>query len=599
MKMTTSSLLPVRIAQNRHARLDAFDEAWFRFLKTAGVSAIYLQNAPFDPMRTGNVGQFFHHFHLISLFDLARSHRRSEYQDYVNTICGRAHGHGLEVWLDCWEPRLPAHAQAMIPPAWRGRGGWGWHGDKRIAFCWEHPDAVAYWKAMAVDALGATPALDGVIVSMIDNEASFCDATCPRCEGRSLEAGILDVFRTFTAIASSRPHPLKIAMYDWWMPATVTGKIMEELPDGSLIIGRSARGMKFEAPDGFWSGRVADISNTVDGVGDDFVEHCRKGRAANLQPIDMVAWSRGMENFLLPAPPDPLFAIRKCKALAGSGAAGWIDYDCGNLEPGALAEAVHAWSDDPDASEDVLLKAALRATWGDAMETVLPAYEDYRAAKSWFPTGLESKEVGGMDSRCCGLGFILFGPWQLDDLAFYDSTHACNFFAPYNLLVEDSIPAVLKSASQVDTILGRAWERICLLSPEGEAACRDHAAFEIHWRNFKSIHGYVRMAEAKWRFVHGGLPAEQYRSLLRTLALAELENLDAVERWVAKHPDTLGNPCHRILGHLGECWPDADFSAGIFEPKRRSLEFLRDRFDPCEWVPGYEVLGTASDDGSF
>ncbi len=140
--MNTPPLLPVRIVQNRHARLDAFDDAWFRFLKRSGVSAIFLQNAPFDPMRTGNVGQFFHHFHLISLFDIARSHRRQDYQDYINEVCRRAAAFGIEVWLDCWEPRLPGagkapssrgHAAGCLYTTVRASTGGRRHGTGRVS----------------------------------------------------------------------------------------------------------------------------------------------------------------------------------------------------------------------------------------------------------------------------------------------------------------------------------------------------------------------------------------------------------------------------------------------------------------------------------
>jgi hypothetical protein len=589
------SPLPIRLAQCRHARLEAFDDDYFSFLRKMGSGALYLQNAPFDPMRTGNTGQFFHHFHLISLFDISRSHRREEYQDYINEICRRAANHGIEVWLDCWEPRLPDYAQALLPPEWRGRGGWGWHGSKEIAFCWEVPEAVAFWKSMARDAIAGLPGISGVIVSMIDNEASFCDASCPRCGGRSLRKGIADVFSTFSGIAEQRTGGFKLAMYDWWLPAELVDEVTGKLPAGSLVIGRSARGISFSAREGLWSGKIADISNIADGLAEDFPGHCQKANARGLVPIDMVSWSRGMENFFLPAPPDPLFAIRKCRALKDAGAGGWMDYDCGCIEPGSLATAMSEWTADPDAEESELLDRTLREIWADAAGDVLPAYDLYREAKTWMPTGIPSREVANMDARGCGLGYCLFSPFHLDDLRFHDTTHAWNYFAPYNLFAGDTIPHLLRSATEVTSRLEEAAQIARDIPAADASASWEKAVFEIHWRSFRALRNYARLADAKWRRAQGGLDDDGFLAFVNAIAIDELDNLDAIERWHAAHPGHLGNPCHRILGHLVEAWPDADFDAGIFLPKRKSLLFLRDEFDPKELRPSHSIQGKSSD----
>jgi hypothetical protein len=108
-------------------------------------------------------------------------------------------------------------------------------------------------------AIDALPGISGAIVSMIDNEASFCDAGCPRCNGRSLEAGIADIYSTFCEIADQRQGGLKVAMYDWWLPARLVEQVPAQLPGGSLIIGRSARGIPFTALESSWTGHITDI----------------------------------------------------------------------------------------------------------------------------------------------------------------------------------------------------------------------------------------------------------------------------------------------------------------------------------------------------
>ncbi len=587
--------LPFRMAQCRHTSLVAFDDSYFLFLREMGCGALYLQNAPFDPMRTGNRGQFFRNFHHISLFDISRSHRREDYQQYINEVCRRAARHGIEVWFDCWEPRLPAYAQSLLPVDWRGRGGWGWHGNKEIAFCWEMPEAVAYWKAMARDAIAALPGLAGVIVSMIDNEASFCDETCPRCKGRSLNLGISDVYSTFMEMAAQREGGLKLAMYDWWLPPALTDSLMERLPTGSLVIGRSARGIRWSAPDGSYSGDVSDISNVADGLSDDFKLHCTKARNRGHVPIDMVSWSRGTENFWLPAPPDPLFAIRKCKALSDAGAEGWMDYDCGCIEPGSLSGAMREWTAAPGDDEENLLRRTLEGIWGEAADEARSAYGFYRNARAWMPFGIQSRDVVNMDARCCGFGFCLFGPYHLDDLRFSDTDHAWNYFAPYNLLAGDTIPVVLHATTEIVMELKKAWQAAASLQAKTPAAQWEVAVFEIYWCSFRAIRNYASLAHAKWEHGHGNLTDAAFRVAVAEIASDELENLDATELWHNAHEGVLGNPCGRLVGHMMESWPDADFGTGIFIPKRKSLVFLRDQFDPANLIPSHVIQCIASD----
>ena len=555
-------------------------------------------------MRTGNVGQFFHHFHLISLFDIARSYRREEYRDYINEICRRAAEHGVGVWLDCWEPRLPAYAQALLPPDWGGSGGWPWHGRKDTAFCWEVPEGVAYWKSMARDAIASLPDLEGVVVSMIDNEAAFCDASCPTCNGRSLEKGILDIFSVFETIASERKQggkSFRLAIYDWWLPPELVSKITGRLPEGSLVIGRSARGVEVGPPDHSWRGAISDISNVVDGVSPDFPQHCQSAKEKGLIPIDMVSWSRGMENFFLPGPPDPLFAIRKSRALVEAGAEGWMDYDCGSFDLGSVALGLRELDVDPAADEGILVERTLTAIWGErGAEAALNAYVLYRKAREWMPAGMPSEAVRCLDARSCGLGFTLFGPFLLDDFRFHDTTHAFNFFAPYNLLTGETLPLFARALGRVVPLLKDAFEVVRdLPSSENGAAKWERAVFEIHWRSFRAIDNYIRLASAKWDYNQGGIDGDTFRQRVREVASDELENLDGTEIWNTTHPGHLGNPCHRILGHMTESWPDADFSKGIFSPKRLSLEFLRDQFRPDELIPAYAILGTTCDNGGL
>ena len=140
--MPHPSRLPIRIAHPVHPELRFFTDEYFALLRRCGYEALYLDNSPFDH-ETGNVAQFFHDFHLLSLYDLAYSADRERLRDHVHEVSRRAHRHGLKVYLISHEPRLPYCAWSATPPHWRGHGGWPHAGNDAIAFCWSEPDAVA------------------------------------------------------------------------------------------------------------------------------------------------------------------------------------------------------------------------------------------------------------------------------------------------------------------------------------------------------------------------------------------------------------------------------------------------------------------------
>ena len=182
---TTPNPLPIRIAHPPKPQLEHLDDAYFELLVKCGCQGLYLQDSPFDAV-TGNHGAFKKQFHLIYLYDIAYGPERQRYRDYINEVCRRAARHGLETHLCCWEPRLPFNAWGETPVAWRGRGGFYYAGRMNVtSFCWSEPEAVAYWKQMALDAFAALPEIAGVHLGVVDNEANFCDESCPKCGGRT------------------------------------------------------------------------------------------------------------------------------------------------------------------------------------------------------------------------------------------------------------------------------------------------------------------------------------------------------------------------------------------------------------------------------
>ena len=277
--------LSIRIAHPSRSDLEFFTDEYFRFLKSCGYEGLYLQDSPFDPLRTGNAGNFKRHFHLIFLYDLAYGYRRAEYVEYVREICRRAARHDLAVHLCLWEPRLPEYARSILPLAWQGTGGFEHHRFKRLAFCWGVSEASEYWKEMARTALDAVPEIRGFHLGMVDNEASFCDTSCPHCGGKSRETGMLEVYRCLGEIAHRRKD-FRVAVYDWWFPPDVLAKLPSLLPKNSLLIGRSSQGFHQVIDGKELPGKVEDITCIMDGVSQPTLDQVHRAKALGFRFVD-------------------------------------------------------------------------------------------------------------------------------------------------------------------------------------------------------------------------------------------------------------------------------------------------------------------------
>lgn len=566
--------LPIRVAHPRWPQLDRLDDAYFALLARCGCEGLYLQDSPFDSL-SGNHGPFQRTFHLISLYDLARGPEQARYQDYVHEVARRAARHALRVHLACWEPRLPHAAWAETPPEWRGRGGFAYgNGCNVTSFCWSVPEAVAYWKQMARDALAALPEIAGVHLGVVDNEANSCDASCPRCRGQTVVRQIEDIYDTFVGIRAERGGDFRIVIYDWWLPHEVLPPLREVLGPGTLVIGRSAQGHAQTVAGAATQGVVEDMTMIMSGCGPGIQAQVQRVVPLGFRIVDMTAWSHAGEAWWLPAPPNPRYALEKLRALDALGAVGWYDFDCGALEPGSIAEAIVAWTKAPDAPPEALVDTVLTGLYGVQASQAAEAYAEFHAGIQAFPVSYHDPMCAGFSGRLQGLGLALAGPFRVVDFRFVDSFHRFNWFAPFNLVTATSVPVVLPLLEEVVAKLEQAWSLIAPLAGDTPRLLYERDAFEIHYRHYRAMRNYFQLGRVRLEHLAGRLDVEAQARAMEELATDEWANLEAVETWAARNPGGLGNPVWSLRGVLEECWPDCAFTPDLFGPKRESLRRL-------------------------
>src|SRR5690348_6959301 len=114
---TATKIAPVfshAVAYIPECRPDILSPAWFDWLKGLGYTGVYFENDPFRPARSGIASQFGTLYRLISFYDLAWGEHRQRLRDWIARGCELAHARGMKIYLNFWEPRIPAEAWGLF-----------------------------------------------------------------------------------------------------------------------------------------------------------------------------------------------------------------------------------------------------------------------------------------------------------------------------------------------------------------------------------------------------------------------------------------------------------------------------------------------------
>jgi len=174
-----------------------------------------------------------------------------------------------------------------------------------------------------------------------------------------------------------------------------------------------------------------------------------------------------------------------------------------------------------------------------------------------------------------------------------------NWFVPFNLISEISIPLLLDVLLPAKTSLQRAWEVISKLNPLNELANLEKGSFEIYYLNCCSIVNYVLLGKAKWDFQEGHVKSSLYMTIVHDIASEEMKLMQSLENLMTRYPNQIGNPCHLLVGHLLEMWPGVNFDQDILVPQMKSLKFLLEKYSVEKFTDYREIHGISSDKFSF
>lgn len=544
-------------------RMDRVDEEWLDWLRELGYTGIYLEPDPGGPSQSGNSSQFQTLYRLISLYDLAWGRERHRLQRWIQRCCDLAHEREMSVYLSLWEPRIPAEAWGKFPAEWHGRGGFDRPPRNAISWCLSEPDAAVAFKRMAAKAFQSIPAIDGIKMGTLDNDAHLCDPEeCDRCAGKDRADQFHNLFELLvdaTDMASLNVGEFDYVLYTWWWPEKAVDRVAE-LVEGRrvTVLGRSTQGLVQK-----WNGRelgeVPDISLGIDGISEPFRRGLKTAESRGWSMADMTGFGHTIEYFWLPYTPAPHRVANRIGGLRDIGASGWFDYDCGGIYPGINSEIIREDAANPESSPDSLVESAFERLYQPhELKRARSAYEKAEEALAARPIGYQPK--GPSRGASAGtIEVVIAMPFEPGYIQGFDMGHRVFYFHPANFMVPDAIPTLLKMFEACVQHWEEAWEAVRDL--EGRRPWSDGClsweknVFRAHYLCASSALRYIRMARNRLARGNGELDARTERDRLLTILKDELTAAsEFADMWRADQR-LLMNPNIRLREFLHRCHP--------------------------------------------
>lgn len=492
------------LAMPGRPELFPFDDRAAQFYRDCGYSGIYIENdypqfglpASFGGWRGVN--------EVVSLWRFSKDVAAPRYLEWIRGQADIAHRNGLKLYLKTWEPRVPTSHRHLIPPEARaGRTEQGAN-DPLPNVCLMAPAGERLIHEFHEEAFRQLEMVDGVIVGMADNWAELCSDECPRCCGVSTHDRIVRYFQLFKEVATAVRPDLDVIFYDWeWSEKGFSADnlvrcYLETTDAPSRVVTRFTQWVCQELPayDGPGDG-ILDCTLAVDGPGPLTESYLPEVSAGRLCLLDMLSVANSSETWAHPPVPAPQIFFRRLRALEENGFDGFVDYDCGTLVPGIVAEAIARYMNSDSIPEpEMFLDRLADETYGPkAVSTVRQAWSACEEGLHAYPLDMDSTITDCLSGR---MGFSMsLSIGMVPDLALFAGKDYSLpiFIYPYSVLAPDVVNAQEEQFALVIDAMQRAAD---LLARAVGSAEVDNRAFAMREADRASALSLMCQSQHNW-----------------------------------------------------------------------------------------------------
>lgn len=419
----------------RHDQVEEIFPVLTRY-KERGFTGIWIEN---DYLRwSWNADPdngFAGNWRVFNIFDFTFSKHRALYQNYLSKLCGKCAELDLTFYGSFWMPKLNSELRDYLaahnPQA---LGGCMWNGKRLETLCTcRDGTGLNFIEEMVSSYIKISPAIRGLKIATLDNDAPVCDETCPHAHGTMRAEHVGNLYGSIEkAMRRERPGS-DFFVYEWFWEPNYLEQVQKQVTEPYFIICKmevnSRQSLEAQIP----GAPLFDASNLTGNEGDNFKEAVQT--IGQSRVVDMPALGSGIDDFFLGSPPIPARLHRRMQLHRRIGCVKLIEFDCGSHWDDSNELAYAFFNADPNISQVELLNriAAKIYKSENARELAIAGWHAFDEGFGYLPVGLGDTNCKQFSGR---FGFAwtmcIATPLVREAFGDCDQKHRIHWFSPYN-----------------------------------------------------------------------------------------------------------------------------------------------------------------------
>lgn len=404
--------------------------------KERGFTDIWIEN---DYLRwtwnkDANQG-FGGNWRIFNIFDITMSKHKSLYQDYLSKLSDKCSEVGLDLYGSFWLPMLNAELRAYLAANTpQAIGSYMWHGQRLETLCTCHDGVgLPLIEDIVTKYMKLFPAIQGLKIATLDNNALICDESCPHSHGTTRARHVGNLYGSTQKAMQRAKTKADLIVYESFWESGYLEEVQKQLTQHYFLICKIEMKSEQTLDSSIPGESLFDASSVSDEEGDNFKEAIRSLGANRV--IKMPALGSGIDDFFFGSPPMPGRLYRRMRLHRKLGCNKFIEFDCGGHWDDSDERSFAIFNASPDISEDVLLKLIAKEIYKreDAQKLAIAGWSAFDKGYGYLPVGLENMDCKAYSGRF-GFAWTMCIATPLVREAFGDSDqlHRIHWFSPYN-----------------------------------------------------------------------------------------------------------------------------------------------------------------------
>ena len=372
---------------------------------------------------------------LFNIFDFTFSKHKALYQDYLLKLCGKCTELNLSFYASFWMPKLNAELRDYLaehsPQALGSCISGGKH--EETLCCCRGGAGLIFLEDMVSSYMKLSPAIRGLKIATLDNNALVCDETCPHAHGTTRAEHIANMYGAIQKAMRRERYSADLFVYEWFWEPDYLAEVQKQITQPYFLITKMEMGSRQHLETLIPGSPLFDASNLTGEEGVNFKEAVQRLGASRV--VDLPAMGSGNDDIFFGSPPFPGRVHRRMQLHRKIGCDKVLEFECGSHWDDSNELAFAIFQADPGISQDDLLNRVAARIYKreDARKFAIAGWRAFDEGFSYLPVGVgdtNCKQISGRFGYAWTM--CIATPLVREVFGDSDQKHFIHWFSPYN-----------------------------------------------------------------------------------------------------------------------------------------------------------------------